>query len=325
MSESTTDTPSTGKNVGGPMYSESTQRLLRSGVPMSPNARRVLDAINDPQFDGNFAAVVAGEEKPAASGPVYLVRPHVPAEQQEIIDLNTRRNEKLRKAERAADELREHLKAFRRSDREGNTAKWASANISLMNLCIDRLQGFHNDVAVVLGYGETFTRANPSESRLHMLTDDAVHTVPHFVQFTMALRGQSAYEYFNEPAEVRRGLEQNVTNALKVIGCTLTPTVCDHTTPACDHVPGAAEKTDLQQSFEDSSGERDPGAEADLEALHHDTAVRAQYAVGSMSKDARRGLLDIIATLHPKLVLDAITDVNTARRHLDHTLDGWRS
>lgn len=320
MSESTTDTPTTGKDVGGPMYSEGTQRLLHPDVPLRPSDREVLNEINT----GRFRDL---DEKPAASGPVYLVRPHVPAEQQEIIDLNTRRNEKLRKAERAADELREHLKAFRRSDREGKTAKWASANISLMNLCIDRLQGFHNDVAVVLGYGETFTRANPSESRLHMLTDDAVHTVPHFVQFTMALRGQSAYEYFNEPAGVRRGLELNVTNALKVIGCTLTPTptACDHTTPACDHVPGAAEKHDPQQSFEDSAGERDPGAEADLEALRHETAVRAQYAVGSMSKDARRGLLDIIATLHPKLVLDAITDVNTARRRLDHTLDGWRS
>lgn len=324
MSESTTDKPATGKNVGGPMYSESTQRLLHPDVPMSPNARRTLDAINAEHFDGSdgaVATVMAREEKPAASGPVYLVRPHVPAEQQEIIDLNTRRNEKLRKAERAADELREHLKAFRHSDREGNTAKWASANISLMNLCIDRLQGFHNDVAVVLGYGETFTRASPSESRPHMLTDDAVHTVPHFVEFTMALRGQSAHEYFNEPPEVRHGLEQNVTNALKVIGCTLTPTACDHTTPACDHVPGAAEKTDLKQAFEDSSGDRDPGAEADAEALRRDTTIRAQYAVGAMSDTSSRGLLRILAALHPKLVLDAIADVNTVHGNSD----GWQS
>lgn len=199
MSESTTDTPSTGKNVGGAFYSESTGHLLRPGVPMSPNARRVLDEINAGQFRGS-------------------------------------------------------------DERTG-----------------------------------------------------AVHTVPHFVEFTMALRGQSAYEYFNEPAEVRRGLEKNVTNALKVIGCTLA---------SADD--SATEERGLQQSVEDGSGDRDPGAEADAEALRHDTAVRAQYVANVISNDDRRDLLSVIAALHPKLVLDTLTDVNNARRELGSTLNGWR-
>ena len=387
MSESTTDTPATGKNVGGPMYSESTQRLLRSGVPMSPNARRVLDAINDPQFDGNFAAVVAGEEKPAARGPLYLVRPQiVPAEN---------RSKKVRAVERLIDELRDHMRTFRRSDDEGSTAQWLENNHILVNQCIDRLPEFHNDVAAVIGGPEIVTRATTSVPRLQMVSGGTVHEVPLYVQLamaysgqsadeyfaepsdlrnalektinsalldlrergcvltpidnsqtvdaggwqsdasgvrsrwaghrtfveqlTMAIRGQSAHEYFREPDEIRRDSERRTENALKVIGHTLAPV------PDTGPDDSATEKSDVQQSVEDGSGDRDPGAEADAEALRHETAVRAQYAVGSMSKDARRGLLDVIATLHPKLVLDAITDVNTARRHLDHTLDGWKS
>ncbi|MFM9261425.1 hypothetical protein ACKAMS_22570 [Rhodococcus sp. 5A-K4] len=398
MSESTTDTPPTGKNVGGAFYSESTGYLLRPDVPMSPNARRTLDAINAEHFNGSdddVAAVMARKEKPADSGPLYLVRPHVPAEQQKVIDLTNGRSRKLVKAERAVDELREHVRAFRRCDREGNTGAWATLNHHLLKVCTDRLQEFHNDVVEVLGSGETFTSAASSEPRLQMVSGGTVHEVPLYVQFamaysgqsvdeyfaepsdlrnaleksinsalldlrergcvltpidnsqpadcdgwqsdasgvrsrwaghrtfveqlTMAIRGQSAHEYFREPDEIRRDSERRTTNALLIIGHTLAPV------PDTGADDSATEKSDPQQSFEDSSGERDPGAEADLEALRHETAVRAQYAVGSMSKDARRGLLDIIATLHPKLVLDAITDVNTARRHLDHTLDGWRS
>ena len=382
MSESTTDKPTTGKNVGGPMYSESTQRLLHD-IAMSPNARRTLDAINAEHFNGSdddVAAVMAREEKPADSGPVYLVRPHVPAEQQKVIDLTNSRSRKLVKAERAVDELREHVRAFRRCDREGNTDAWATLNHHLLKVCTDRLQEFHNDVVEVLGSGETFTSATSSEPRLQMVSGGSVHEVPLYVQLamayhgqspdeyfaepsdlrnalektintalldlrergciltpidasradrrwvghrtfvehlTMAIRGQSAHEYFREPEEIRRDSERRTATALKVIGHTLAP-VPDR---AADD--SATEKNG-QKAFEDGSGDRDPGAEADAEALRHETAVRAQYAVNAMSKDARRGLLDVIATLHPKLVLDTLTDVNTARRVLDLTLDGWR-
>lgn len=228
MSESTTDKPTTGKNVGGPMYSEGTQRLLHD-IAMSPNARRTLDAINAEHFNGSdddVATVMARKEKPADSGPLYLVRPHVPAEQQEVIDLTNSRSRKLVKAERAVDELREHVRAFRRSDREGNTDAWATLNHHLLKVCIDRLQEFHNDVVEVLGSGETFTSAVTSEPRLQMVSGGTVHEVPLYVQFAMAYSGQSPDEYFAEPSDLRNSLEKTINSALLDLrerGCVLTP------------------------------------------------------------------------------------------------------
>ena len=248
MSESTTDKPPTGKNVDGPMYS------------MSPNARRVLDAINTGTYIPAVQMVMALRGQ---SPDEYLAEP------------SSLRCELEKTMNSALLDLRERGCILTPIDETRTDRRWV---------------GHRSFVE----------------------------------QLTMAVRGQSAHEYFREPEEIRRDSEKRTANALKVIGYTLGP-IPDRAADASDAGDSATEKHDLQQTFEDTAGDCDPSAEADAEALRHETTVRAQYAINSMSDPARRVLLSVIASLHPQLVLDAVTDVNAARSESHWLLDGWQS